>query len=122
MPEEIKWLDRPAPHTYGEAESFLRLLFSDEAATAYVERLQGQPIVSFHAKDVMRASGLALIKLGRNNKHVNKTLEKIEGGRALSPLLLVRNIGKGVIVADGFHRLCGVYLHNEDSDMRCQIV
>jgi hypothetical protein len=55
-----------------------------------------------------RASGLSL--LGVSNSHVEKDQAKIIRGEKLSPLLLSRDKKNGkLIIADGYHRLCGVY-------------
>ena len=42
-------------------------------------------------------------------------------GKALSPILLVRQSGK-VVIADGYHRLCAVYGFDEDAPIPCKIV
>ena len=54
---------------------------------------------------------------------MNRDIEKLRNGKALSPLLLVRvpDIAK-VIVADGYHRLCAVYSLDEDAVVPCKIV
>ena len=76
---------------------------------------------AFKAKDVFRASSLSL--LGVSNSHVEKNIDKIEDGKALSPILLVRDAALGrVIVADGYHRLCAVYHFHEDAEIPCKIV
>jgi hypothetical protein len=42
---------------------------------------------------------------------------------SLSPLLLVRDEASGkVVIADGYHRLCSVYLFDEDAWIPCKIV
>ena len=74
---------------------------------------------TYKAKDLLRASKLS--PLGMKNKHVEKNTKKIEDGKYLSPILLVRN-PQGLIVADGYHRLCSIYLYNEDSIIKCKIV
>jgi hypothetical protein len=44
-------------------------------------------------------------------------------GTSLSPLLLVRDEACGkVVIADGYHRLCSVYLFDEDAWIPCKIV
>jgi len=58
-----------------------------------------------------------------SNGHVTKDKEKIDSGKRLSPLLLVRDPVQGrVIVADGYHRLCAVYSYDEDAVIPCKIV
>ena len=76
---------------------------------------------SFKAKDIFRASGLSL--LGVSNAHVEKDRKKIQEGKELSPLLLVRDAAHGkVVIADGYHRLCAVYSVDEDAQIPCKIV
>jgi hypothetical protein len=78
-------------------------------------------MTQFHAKDVFRASRLPL--LGPDNYHVKKVRAKIDQGVALSPILLVRDESNGkVVIADGFHRMCGVYSFDEDAILPCKIV
>ena len=48
----------------------------------------------FKAKDIVRASGLAL--LGISNSNVTKGMKKTREGKALSPLLLVRSLAPGL--------------------------
>mgnify|MGYP003344459168 FL=1 len=76
-------------------------------------------VTEFKAKDIFRASSLSL--LGISNSHVEKDRRKIARGKALSPILLVRQSGK-VVIADGYHRLCAVYGFDEDAPIPCKIV
>ncbi len=119
MNHEIRWLGHPEHHDYPAAQSYLSLLFSRSVARSLACRLRGAPMRSFKAKDIFRASGLAL--LGVSNSHVEKNRAKIRDGKPLSPILLVR-VGARVIVADGYHRLCAVYGYDEDADIPCKIV
>lgn len=78
-------------------------------------------MVSFKAKDIFRASSLAL--LGIENYHVAKDRMKIKDGKRVSPILLVRDVVHGkLIIADGYHRLCAVYSFSEDEPIPCIIV
>ena len=118
---DIKWLAEPEVHDYPAAESFLKLLFDDKTVASLLESLKRNPITSFKAKDIFRASGLSL--LGISNSHVEKDLRKIREGTKLSPLLLVRHRDHAkVIIADGYHRLCAVYSVDEDAVIPCKIV
>jgi len=119
--KSILWLDRVEEHDYPAAESYLRLIYDDKTVKGIVKRLRKADIVEFKAKDIFRASSLSL--LGVSNSHVEKDSKKIANGLALSPLLLVREpyLGK-VIIADGYHRMCAVYLVNEDALIHCKIV
>src|SRR5215831_162652 len=105
---KIKWLDEPEEHNYPAAGSYLKLFFDDKTVVSLVERLKRNPMTTFKAKDIFRASGLSL--LGVSNSHVEKDLTKIREGGKLSPLLLIRDGDRArVIIADGYHRLCAVY-------------
>ncbi|MGB5637135.1 MAG: hypothetical protein WBM44_18935 [Waterburya sp.] len=117
----IKWRDKPEEHDYPAALSYLSLIYDEQQATTYVNKLRDAPISGFKAKDIFRASGLSL--LGVSNGHVAKDQQKIQSGTELSPLLLIRDSVNGkVIIADGYHRLCAIYSFNEDALISCQIV
>jgi hypothetical protein len=115
-----KWLKEPEEQDYPGARSYLSLLFDKRTAKACVNKLKRASVTEFKAKDIFRASGLPL--LGTNNSHVQKDRKRIQAGRALSPLLLIRDSANGkVIIADGYHRLCAVYSYNEDAVIPCKI-
>jgi hypothetical protein len=117
----IRWLEEPEEHDYPAALSYLKLLYPPKAAKLLVKKLTGAPISNFKAKDIFRASRLSL--LGISNSHIERDLRKIAAGTPLSPLLLVRDPGNGVLViADGYHRLCAVYAQEEDAIIPCKIV
>lgn len=117
--QEIRWREAPDEHDYPAALSYLSLIFEPAKAERFVNSLKRAEMDEFKAKDIFRASGLAL--LGVSNSHVEKNEQKIRNGKQLSPILLVRAFGK-VIVADGYHRLCAVYRHDEDAAIPCKIV
>ncbi len=118
---EIKWLPEPEKHDYPAAASYLGLIHDTATVEAVVAKLKKAPMSSFKAKDIFRASGLSL--LGVSNSHVDKDRKKIQAGKDLSPLLLVRDTPNGkVVIADGYHRLCAVYGLDEDALIPCKIV
>ena len=117
--KEIKWHEEPQKHDYPAAEEYLFLIFG-KSANNLVKKLKEKQISNFKAKDIFRAS--ALPALDKKNYHVKKNIEKIENNHLLSPILLVRDqMTRKVIIADGYHRLCAVYLYNEDAIIPCQI-
>ncbi|MHA3051662.1 hypothetical protein [Acinetobacter sp. ANC 4640] len=121
LKHSIAWLDKPEMHDYPAASSYLCLLLHPSQVEKLVSRLQAEDVSHFKAKDIFRAAQLPL--LDEHNFHVAKDLSKIEQEKALSPLLLVRDLGqRHLIIADGYHRLCAVYLHDEDALIPCQIV
>lgn len=118
---EIKWLSEPEANNYPAALSYLCLIYDVHMANNYVNNLKKAIVSEFKAKDIFRASNLSL--LGISNVHIKKNQQKIQSGDQLSPLLLVRDSINGkVIVADGYHRLCAIYAHNEDAIIPCKIV
>jgi hypothetical protein len=118
---KIQWLPEPEEKDYPAAESYLNLLCDGKEAGDLVNKLKKAEVVKFKAKDIFRASGLSL--LGVSNTHVEKDRKKINDGKPLSPILLVREgqLTK-VVIADGYHRLCAVYSFSEDEWIPCKIV
>jgi hypothetical protein len=117
----IKWLPEPEEKDYPAAASYLNLLYDTKNVNTIIGKLKDTPVTLFKAKDIFRASGLSL--LGVSNSHVVKDRSKIEAGKPLSPILLVRDERNGkVIIADGYHRLCAVYSFNEDECIPCKVV
>jgi disulfide oxidoreductase YuzD len=115
------WLADAEDHDFPAAESYLSLIYSNKRAAELTAKLRASKIAQFKAKDIFRASQLSL--LGISNSHVEKDKHKIVDGKALSPLLLVRDETNGkVIIADGYHRLCAVYGFDEDALIPCKIV
>jgi hypothetical protein len=85
-----------------------------------VDKLKRTSISEFKAKDIFRASGLSLF--GISNSHVKKDQQKLQSGRDLSPLLLIRDSVNGkVVIADGYHRLCAIYSYDDDAVIPCKI-
>lgn len=117
----ISWLGSPEDHDFPAAKSYLSLVVTEKEAGRVVAALRRARLSHFKAKDIFRASGLSL--LGVSNAHIEKDRDKIRRGKALSPILLVRDAARGrVIVADGYHRLCAVYSFDEDAVVPCKIV
>ena len=117
----ITWLAEVEEHDYPAAESYLRIIYSDDKVANMVAALRKAPVVQFKAKDIFRASQLS--QLGVSNSHVEKDRKKILTGKSLSPLLLLRDQQNGrVVIADGYHRLCAVYGFDEDVLIPCKIV
>lgn len=111
------WLADPEDHDYPAAQDFLDLLFPASTVTSIVDRLRGEKTVYKKAKDILRASQLPL--LPNDNNHVKDNLKKVNNGKKLSPLLLVR--GQPLLIADGYHRMCAAYYLSEDLIVPCRI-
>ena len=123
MSKNIKkiWLTKPGKNDYQASLSYLSLIFDIKSAKKLVKSLKKASMTSFKAKDIFRSSGLSL--LGISNGHVEKSTKKIQTGIRLPPLLLVRDDRqRRLIIAEGYHRLCSVYLIDEDANIPCKIV
>ena len=119
--KEIKWIPEEEEHDYPAAESYLRILYSEDRVTDMIAMFRSAAIVQFKAKDIFRASQLPL--LGVSDSYVKKDSEKIREGISLSPLLLLRDEPNSrVVIADGYHRLCAIYEFDEDAWIRCKII
>lgn len=117
------WKSQPDSRDYPAALSYLSLVFTPAAAARLVARLRRAKTVQFAAKDVLRASGLAV--LDARNSHVADDLRKLKKAKKLSPVLLVRgDASKGLplIVADGYHRISAGWHVAEDHLVSCRIV
>ncbi|HKF77450.1 MAG TPA: hypothetical protein VKF59_15025 [Candidatus Dormibacteraeota bacterium] len=122
MTEREHWKDEPEEHDYPAAHDYLSLLMPGEAAKELCDRLRTAPLVRRKAKDLLRASGLAV--LGPENVHVAHDLDKVRKGRPLSPVLLVRGgltAGVPLTIADGYHRVCASHHLDENADIPCRI-
>lgn len=123
MAREPHWQDQPEEHDFPAASDYLTLLVPEATATSLVDALRRASTVHRKAKDLLRASGLAL--LPEDNVHVADDLAKVRHGKLLSPVLLVRGrLGAGtpLTVADGYHRICASYHIDENADIPCRIV
>lgn len=120
MASKIKWCSRVEEEDFAAGESYLRLLYPTDVADQLVESLKHVEASTFAAKDILRASELAL--LPAKDPDVARQLKKVDKGAKLSPLLLVRESGHArLIVADGFHRLCAVHHLDPDTQVPCKI-
>ena len=119
----VKWLDAPEDHDYAAAADYLSLVGEDGTTTKTVTALNSADTCLRKAKDILRAAQLAL--LPATNVRVKGDLAKIDAGKKLSPILLVRgNAVDGVAlqIADGYHRVCASYLTDENTDIPCRLV
>ena len=124
------WKDEPDEHDYPAAHDYLTLIVDETAADQLVNRLTAAALTHRKAKDILRASRLAL--LPEDNPHVSKDLAKVKRGQLLSPVLLVRGhtdagpagpqIAGELLIADGYHRVCASYHVDEDTDIPCKLI
>lgn len=116
------WQLDPDQHDFPNASTYLSLICNPAVAQKLVTQLQGATSSIYQAKDLLRASGLAL--LDKNNAHVAKDLAKVRSGHKLSPILLVRGNfmeNRTLVVADGYHRICASYLIDENTPIPCRV-
>jgi hypothetical protein len=119
-PTEV-WAPDPQEHDFPAAGSYLSLVYDPAVADILANALRAaRTIRAYKAKDILRASGLR--SLGRKDFHVRSDLDKITHGVKLSPVLLVRDTRRSVLVSDGFHRVCASRLLNADGIIPCRIV
>jgi hypothetical protein len=119
----VVWGEAPDEHDYPAAADYLALLAPAAQISEIVAALKQAPIVHKKAKDLLRASCLAL--LPKDNPHVQVDLKKIKKGTALSPILVVRgelNTGVAMQIADGYHRVCASYYTDENTDIPVRLV
>ena len=118
-PDKVIWRDKPEEHDYPAAADYLELIFSKEKVKKIVNKLQQAKMTSKKAKDILRASKLPL--LGMDNIHVSANIDKCKKNEKMSPVLLVRTNG-GLVIADGYHRVCAIYYLSEDFNIPCKLV
>lgn len=119
----VKWLDDPEDHDFVAAADYLSLIAESGPVAATVDALKSAPTEMRKAKDILRAARLAL--LPATNLRVKNDLAKIDAGKKLSPILLVRGKvldGVALEIADGYHRACASYLTDENTPIPCRLV
>ena len=116
------WKSKPAARDFAAAESYLTLVGTSAQAKVAVQRLRRSRTVKHEAKDLLRASGLPL--LSRDESQVEQDLKHMQKGKSLSPVLLAQGrsaFGHPLVIADGYHRVCAAYYHDEDEPIACRI-
>lgn len=117
------WQAEPEEHDYPAAGAYLALLAPEAEVKKLVKALRKAPIVHQKAKDILRASRLPVLDPG--SAHVAAELHKVDAGKALSPVLLVRgdlHTGVALQIADGYHRVCASYHLDENADIPCKLI
>jgi hypothetical protein len=124
MPKSrLSWKKKPEEGDYAGALSFLSLILPAAKSEKLVASLRKAKTIGYAAKDLLRASEMSL--LSREEPHVDDDLKKINKGKPLAPVLLVRgDVSKGIplIVADGYHRICAICYYDESAPIPCRIV
>ena len=116
------WKHSPDPKDFAAAEAYLTLLCSSQRAKAIVRQLRRGRTREYEAKDLLRASGLPL--LPREESHVESDLKRAHKGKLLTPVLIIQGdlaLGRLLVIADGYHRVCAVYYYDEDAPIACRM-
>jgi hypothetical protein len=119
---ELNWSESEEDADFDAAFKYLSLLCSDRKAHALVKSLRGSKLLEHAAKDLLRAAQLPL--LPRDEPHVDDDLKRIQKGKPLAPVLLVRgDMGDRLplMVADGYHRICAVVYFDQSAPVRCRV-
>jgi hypothetical protein len=119
----VKWLDDPEDHDYVAAADYLSLISEADAIGTTIDALRAEATSLRKAKDILRAARLDL--LPATNVRVKADLAKIDAGKKLSPILLVRGRvldDVALQIADGYHRVCASYLTDENTPIPCRLV
>lgn len=122
IPKE-HWKTEPDDHDFPAAADYLSLIVDPDRARATAGALRHATGTTRKAKDLLRASRLAL--LPPDNAHVASDLAKVKQGNRLSPVLLVRGRlqqDTPLTIADGYHRICASYHLDEDAAIPCRLV
>jgi hypothetical protein len=119
---KLKWSEKEEGEDFEAAFKYLSLLCSDRKASAIVKSLRGSKVLEHAAKDMLRAAELPL--LPSDESHVSEDLKRIQKGKPLAPVLLVRGDLANrlpLVVADGYHRICAIVYFDESAPVRCRI-
>ena len=120
---KLIWKKKVEKKDFDGALAYLNLVYSKAKAAKLVRALRDAAITEHPAKDLLRASTLAL--LDRDEPHVAADLDRIHKGKSLPPVLLVRgdaNLGVPMTVADGYHRICAICYFDENAPVACCLV
>jgi hypothetical protein len=117
---KINWLSSPVDSDYDAAERYLSLLFKPRKCRKLLRKLRAAPMSEYPAKDILRASRTPMSEVAAFDW--DRQQQQIREGEALGPILIVRqNDGSGLIIADGFHRMCALFAEDELIKVPCKI-
>ena len=117
------WKHEPDKQDYPAAANYLSLLADAHVVDRLGKELKKAPIVTYHAKDLIRASRLKPLPM--DDAHVREDILKVINGVKLSPVLLVRGgieHDLPLTIADGYHRVCASYHLADDTDIPARII
>ena len=117
---KINWLSTPVDDDYASAQRYLSLLFKPRKCRKLLRKLRAAPMAEYPAKDILRASHTQMSEVAAFDW--GRQQQQIREGEALGPILIVRqNDGSGLIIADGFHRMCALFAEDELIKVPCKI-
>jgi hypothetical protein len=120
--QQLTWKKKPEAEDYAGALNFLSLICPDTQCKKLVRALRKAKTIERAAKDLLRAANLPLLE--RDEPHVDDDLKKINKGKPLAPVLLIRGDlteGAPLIVADGYHRICAICYYDENAPIPCRM-
>ena len=109
-----QWLEEPAEKDYAAAASYLSLLLDADGVERAVASLRASREGHWRAKDILRAADLPLLT-AKSSAEVADKLAAIRAKKALSPILLIHDGRRRLVIADGYHRACAAHLVDEDT-------
>ena len=117
---KINRLSSPVDNDYISAERYLSFLFKPRKCRKLLQKLRAVPMSEYPAKDIWRVSRTAMSEVAAVDWSYHQ--QKIRDGEALVPILIVRqNDGSGLLIADGFHRMCALFTEDELIKVPCKI-
>jgi hypothetical protein len=117
----LPWLPEPVEQDYVSAERYLSLMFKPKKCRRWAQALRAAPMAEYAAKDILRASRTPMAEVAAFDWQ--KQRDQIRNGEPLAPILLVRQDDGGqLIIADGFHRMCALFMEDELLKVPCKIV
>jgi hypothetical protein len=110
-----RWLEEPEEKDYAAARGCLSPLLEGPMIDRLIAALAAAPAANWRAKDVLRASRVALLSPGESAEVAEKAA-RIRDKEPISPILLVVLRPDVVVqIADGYHRTCAAFFADEDT-------
>jgi hypothetical protein len=119
----LKWRKEPDDGEYAAAATYLSLMLVAGEVKGVVARLRRATTTHHKPKDLERAGGEKL--LPADDPQVKAEIKKSGKGKGLAPVLLVRGrlgVGRELVIADGYHRICAGYHVDPEAEIPCRLV
>ena len=121
--QPVTWAANPDQDNAKDAANYLGLITGKKNTKRIIDDLANAQLVTYKAKDVLRAANLP--PLSTSNPRVQLALTLIAAGTPLAPIYLVRGkMGKGLplTIADGYHRTSAAWSIDPGADIAAFIV